>query len=591
MMEQRNLLIALVLSLAIITAFHYLYTVPQLERKEAAQQRVAEQQAATGETEAGAAPDRPRVPEAGETGVVRPTVPSDAPGAAVSGARQAVLAETPRVPIIAPRLDGSISLLGGILDDLTLIDYHETIAPDSPAIELLSPAHTPEAYFVELGWQSSGQDIVLPDKDTLWQADGRTLTPETPLSLRWENGAGLAFRRTFTVDENYLFTVTQSVENRSGARVELFPYGLIYRWGTPEITGFYILHEGPLGVLDGTLEELDYDDLQDDGPVEQDSTGGWIGITDKYWLVALVPERALPIRATFRHTLDNATDKYQADYIALGAKVLLPGQTLSVTTDLFAGAKEVTLLEHYAETLEIEKLDRAVVFRWLYFLAEPLFKMLIYFNGILGNFGLAILVLTVLIKIVFFPLANKSYRAMGRMKKLTPQMTELRERHKDDKQKLNQEMMALYKREKINPMAGCWPMLIQIPVFFCLYEVLFVTIEMRHAPFYGWIQDLSAPDPTSFVNLFGLLPFQPPDALLIGAWPLIMGLSMFLMQKLNPQPADAMQARIFMFLPIIFTFILARFPSGLVIYWAWNNILSIAQQWIIMRRAMAGGRT
>ena len=597
MMEQRNLLIALVLSIAIITAFHYAVTVPKIEREQAAQQEIAEQEAERED----AATQKRGEPSGTEADVLRPTVPTEAGSPAgvppsstaeiAVESRQAILDSTPRIRIDTLRLSGSISLIGGRLDDLVLIDYRETIEPDSPMITLLSPTGMPDAYFAELGWVATGGGVAVPGPETRWQANYNVLTPDRPVTLTWDNGQGMRFSRIYTVDENYLFTVTQRVENTGNQGITLFPYALVSRTSTPEIWGFYILHEGPLGVLNGTLEEIDYDDLQDDGPVEHESTGGWVGITDKYWLVALVPEKDARIKARFTHRLDQQADKYQVDYVELDGRVVGPGNSLEVVDHLFAGAKEVRLLDAYAETYGIEKLDRAVVFRWLYFLAQPVFYLLTYINDYLGNFGLSILVLTILIKLLFFPLANKSYRAMGRMKKFQPQITKLRERYKDDKQKMQQEMMALYKREKVNPMAGCWPVIIQIPVFFCLYEVLFVTIEMRHAPFFWWIQDLSAPDPTSIFNLFGLLPFQPPDIMMIGAWPLIMGLSMYLMQKLNPQPMDPTQAKIFLFLPIIFTFILARFPSGLVVYWAWNNILSIAQQWVIMRRAVADTKT
>ncbi len=385
------------------------------------------------------------------------------------------------------------------------------------------------------------------------------------------------------MDGDFMFTITQRVENKGNLPVTLHPYGLIRRQGTPEITGFYILHEGPYGVFDGTLLEVDYDDLDDEGLVKKTGTGGWIGITDKYWLTALVPDQKARTDSRFTHREDDGKDRYQVDY--LGSKtVVAAGGRSEVRSHFFAGAKEVDLLDSYMESLGVQRFDLAIDWGWLYFLTKPIFHGLVLINGYVGNFGLAILVLTVGIKLAFFPLANKSYTAMSKMKKLQPEMLKLRERFGEDKARLNQEMMALYKREKTNPASGCLPIVIQIPVFFALYKVLFVTIEMRHTPFYGWIQDLSAPDPYSVFNLFGLLPFALPDFLMIGAWPLFMGLTMFLQQKLNPQPPDPVQAKIFMFLPIMFTFLLARFPAGLVIYWAWNNLLSIIQQWVIMRR-------
>ncbi|MBL6946906.1 MAG: membrane protein insertase YidC, partial [Rhodospirillales bacterium] len=437
------------------------------------------------------------------------------------------------------------------------------------------------------GWVPGGK-FAVPNGETVWSADKSVLEPGSPVNLTWENGQGLKFVRTFALDENFLFTVTQRAENNTAAPVSLHPYGLVSRWETPETTRFFILHEGLLGVFDETLEEIDYDDLQDSGKVEKESTGGWIGITDKYWLAALIPDQKVPTKSRFSHHRENGSDRYQVDYLG-GAIEIAPGASATAENHLFAGAKEVKVLDAYEEELGVVHLDLAIDFGWFYFLTKPIFYLLIMLNDYVGNFGIAILLLTVVIKILFFPLANKSYRAMSKMKLLQPEMTKLRERFGDDRQRMNQEMMALYKREKANPASGCLPMFVQIPVFFSLYKVLFVTIEMRQAPFFGWIHDLSVPDPTSIFNLFGLIPWDPltiiPVSISIGVWPLIMGISMFLQQKLNPQPADPIQAKVFMFLPLIFTFLLAQFPAGLVIYWAWNNTLSIAQQWVIMKKA------
>ena len=420
---------------------------------------------------------------------------------------------------------------------------------------------------------------------TLWTASSSTLSPERPVTLSWNNGQGLIFKRTYAIDENYMFTVTQAVENTTGKPVTLHPYALMSRHGTPEVTGFYILHEGLLGVFDETLQEVDYDDMQENNSVQNVTTGGWLGITDKYWLVALVPNQKTPSTTRFTYRNDAGLEKYQADFLGTPVTIAAGASGQSVS-HLFTGAKEVTLLDNYETDLGVARFDLAIDFGWFYFLTKPIFYTLIFINEHVGNFGVAILLLTVLIKLLFFPLANKSYVSMSKMKKLQPEMIKLRERYGEDKTKLNQEMMALYKREKANPASGCLPMLVQIPVFFSLYKVLFVTIEMRHAPFFGWIQDLSAPDPTNLFNLFGLIPWDPttilPDAMWIGVWPLFMGITMFLQQKLNPQPADPVQAKIFLFLPIMFTFLLARFPAGLVIYWAWNNLLSIIQQKVIM---------
>ncbi|MBX6323579.1 MAG: membrane protein insertase YidC, partial [Rhodospirillaceae bacterium] len=505
-----------------------------------------------------------------------------------------VLAEAPRVAIDSPRLKGSIRLAGARLDDVVLKDYHLTVEPGSPNIELLNPEGAPDGYFAEWGWSSTEKGVALPDSGTVWQADGDTLTIDHPLTLTWDNGAGLRFVRTYAIDADYMFTVTQRVENTGQTPVTLYPYGLIRRIGTPPTLGFAIMHEGPLGVLDGTLrdKEVKYSALRKAGRVEYQTTGGWLGITDKYWLAALVPDPDEPEKVSF-HYLKDGTERYQTDYLG-AAHTVPPGGSVEDVSRFFAGAKEVKLLVHYRDALGIPLFDRAVDFAGyiglpLTWIAKPVFFALDFIYGIIGNFGIAILLLTVAVKLIFFPLANKSYRAMSKMKQLAPEMARLRERYKDDRQKLSQETMALYKREKVNPASGCLPMIVQIPVFIALYQVLFVTIEMRHAPFFGWIKDLSAPDPTSILNLFGLLPWPVPDLgplnlISIGVWPIVMGLTMFLQQKLNPAPPDPVQARIFMMLPIVFTFMLAHFPAGLVIYWAWNNLLSIAQQRLIMWR-------
>ncbi|MEM7652937.1 MAG: membrane protein insertase YidC, partial [Pseudomonadota bacterium] len=409
---------------------------------------------------------------------------------------------------------------------------------------------------------------------------------ERPLVLTWDNGEGLIFKRTYTLDENYMFTVNQSVENNTGSPVQLFPFGRIIRHGQPDTLGFFILHEGLVGVFNETLSEIDYDDLIDDGPQKFSSAGGWLGFADKYWLVTLIPGQEDQVDATFRHYLRGGTDRFQVDYLSrsdTGITIPAGGRGES-ESHLFAGAKEVKVLQAYEEQLRIPRFEFAIDWGWLHFITRPFFWALDQINNVVGNFGIAILVLTVIIKLVFFPLANTSYKSMSRMKLLAPEMTKIRERFKDDRVAQQQEMMALYKREKVNPVSGCLPIIIQIPVFFALYKVLFVTIEMRHAPFFGWIQDLSAPDPTTMFNLFGLIPWDPPSLLMIGIWPLLMGFTMWFQQKLNPAPPDPIQAKVFMFLPIIFTFMLASFPAGLVIYWTWNNALSILQQWVIMKR-------
>jgi YidC/Oxa1 family membrane protein insertase len=403
--------------------------------------------------------------------------------------------------------------------------------------------------------------------------------------LTWDNGQSLIFTRTISVDQNYMFTVHQEVHNTGNTPVTLLPYGLVSRTGTPQVAGYYILFEGIIGYLDGSLHEVKYSSLTPGQPDDFTSTGGWLGFTDKYWLTSLIPSQNEPVKASFTHTLENGVDHYQTDYLG-PAITIAPNATESTSTRLFAGAKELNLLEAYSAS-GIPLFEYSIDFGWFWFLTKPIFRILLVLEHFLGNFGLAILLFTLCVKLLFFPLANKSYQAMSKMKLLQPEIQKLRERFPDDKARQQQEMMALYKRVGANPLAGCLPIVIQIPVFFSLYKVLFVTIEMRHAPFFGWIHDLSAPDPTSFVNLFGLLSFTPPEFLMIGAWPIIMGVTMFLQQKLNPQPIDPMQARMFMILPVVFTYMLAHFPAGLVIYWAWNNTLSIIQQWAIMHRAGA----
>ncbi|MEQ8287440.1 membrane protein insertase YidC [Thalassospira sp.] len=565
MNEQRNLWVAIASAVVILIGWQFFFAPePDMQVREA---QVREQLDANGSTAPQVSTGGPSVP-GGQLSV--PTVK-----------REDALAKSPRIVIDTPRVEGSIRLVGGVIDDIQLQDYHETEEPDSPLIHVLNPTGSSDAYFAEFGWVAGDKGVALPTSETRWTASGETLTADSPITLTWDNGAGLTFKREIAIDENYMFTVNQSVVNNSGGDVTLYPYGLISRKNKPVTAGFYILHEGPLGVIDGTLTEIDYDDLADDGAITKKTTGGWLGITDKYWLVALAPSSDEEMTTRFSHHVADNADKYQTDYLG-AARTIANGSEGVAETRLFAGAKEVTLLDSYAEDYGITNFDLAIDFGWFYFLTKPFFLVLQWMYHLVGNFGVAILLITVAVKAIMFPLANKSYKSMSAMKKLQPQITEMREQFKDDRQRQQQEMMALYKREKINPASGCLPIIVQIPVFFALYKVLFVSIEMRHAPFFGWIQDLSAPDPTSLFNLFGLIPFDPPQMLMIGIWPLIMGLTMFLQQKLNPAPADPTQAKIMMFLPLIFTFMLASFPAGLVIYWAWNNTLSILQQRYIM---------
>ena len=592
-MEQRNLLLAIVLSVGILIGFQYLF---EKLRPPPPTPAVTTQTApAPGTAPTGTAP-----------GTVAPsTVPgaTPSPGAAAastSETREQALAEQPRVKIDAPRLHGSVTLTGGRIDDLTLANYHETPDPRSPEVVLLWPTGTKDPYFAEFGWVAGTPGIKVPESDTRWTASDGKLTSKTPLTLTWDNGAGLVFTRTISVDDNYMFTVRDAVRNTGNVPVNLLPYALVSRTGAPDGSAYYISHEGLAGYLDGHVfgggtgflwlgDNDTYANLPPDKPRDYTSTGGWLGFTDKYWLTALVPPQDQAIKARFIHVVERGVDRYQADY--LGPATTIPADgTAAAETRFFAGAKEVNLLDSYRDT-GIPKFDLAIDWGIYYFLTKPIFFVLQFFYTLIGNFGLAILLLTFVIKLAFFPLANKSYAAMSKMKLLQPEMQKVRERFPDDKARQQQETMALYKKVGANPLAGCLPIVLQIPVFFSLYKVLFVTIEMRHAPFFGWIHDLSAPDPTTFVNLFGILPFTPPAAIAhfvaIGAWPLIMGVTMYLQQKLNPQPVDPVQARMFMLLPIVFTYMLSAFPAGLVIYWAWNNLLSIAQQWTIMHRAGA----
>lgn len=586
MSENRNTILAIVLSLVVLLGWQYFYAGPELEQQQAALQAQQETQAAQQTAAGGVNPDAP-VP----TSPTGTTAAPSASGQQAFATRDQALAASSRITIDTPRLEGSINLTGGRLDDLRLKDYHETVDRSSPTIVLFSPTGSPEPYYSDYGWVGeAGADIALPGPDTVWSVQsGRELTPSTPLILTWDNGAGLTFSRTFSVDDNYMFTVDQSVTNSGGEAVTLYPYGLIARTGVPQTSGIWILHEGLLGVFgqDG-LSEISYSDLEEDGSIRPSAVDqGWLGITDKYWASTLIPTPGTRFQPGFSYS--TASGNFQADYLG-DALTVAVGSTGEASSYLFAGAKETNLLDAYEEALGIERFELLIDWGWFYFLTKPMFYAIDFLFHYFGNFGVAILLVTVLIKLVFFPLANKSYVSMSKMKLVQPQMTEIREKYADDRQKQQQALMELYKKEKINPLAGCLPILIQIPVFFALYKVLFVTIEMRHAPFFGWIQDLSAPDPTSLFNLFGLIPWDPSVVpvlgpfLMLGVWPLFMGITMFIQMKMNPAPPDPTQQMIFTWMPIVFTFMLASFPAGLVIYWAWNNFLSITQQYVIMRR-------
>ncbi|WP_417714901.1 membrane protein insertase YidC [Roseibium sp. SCP14] len=583
MSENRNTILAIVLSLVVLLGWQYFVAGPQLERQQAALEAQQEANAALQATTGGANPDAPQPTATPGTDA---TAPAQTAGGQVTFAnREQALAASDRVIIDTPRLEGSINLQGARLDDLRLKDYHETVDKSSPTIVLFSPKGSPNPYYSDYGWVADpGANVALPGPDTLWSVEGdANLSPTTPLTLTWDNGGGLTFKRTYSVDENYMFTVAQSVENASSDAVTLYPYGLIARQGTPETTGFFILHEGLLGVFgEEGLKEVDYSDLEEEGTIRPAKVDqGWLGITDKYWASTLIPVPGQEFQPSFSHS--TATGNFQTDFLGNGVTVAA-GQTGETSSYLFAGAKETNLIDSYEETLGIKQFELMIDWGWFYFLTKPMFFVIDWFFHLIGNFGVAILAVTVLVKLIFFPLANKSYVSMSKMKLVQPQMTEIREKYADDRQKQQQALMELYKKEKINPLAGCLPILIQIPVFFSLYKVLFVTIEMRHAPFFGWIQDLSAPDPTTIFNLFGLIPWDPPQMLMLGVWPLIMGITMFIQMKMNPAPPDPTQQMIFTWMPVVFTFMLASFPAGLVIYWAWNNTLSVTQQYVIMRR-------
>ena len=492
-----------------------------------------------------------------------------------------------RINIVNDELEGSISLLGARIDDLVLKNYRKTLDPESDQIRFLKKIDEREPFFIQFGW-SSPNKIKVPNGNTVWKGSKSSLDPNNPVTLTWNNGEGLKFSQIISIDDNYMIKVIQKVKNETNNSVNLYPYGLIRRSGEPKTTDFFVLHEGPLGVFDGSLKEHSYSDLKETGQkgmsIKTEENGGWIGITDKYWMAALIPDQNTNSNFTFRYVNNSAS--YQTDFLGELSKIPANGE-IEIVSRVFSGAKKLNLLDKYEEDLKIKNFDLAIDFGWFYFLTKPFFYALSWANNILGNFGLAILAITVVVKIIFFPLANKSYKSMARMRVLTPQLQQLRERFGNDRQKMNMEMMALYKREKVNPAAGCLPILVQIPVFFALYKVLFVSIEMRQAPFFGWIKDLSALDPTSIFNLFGLLPYSTdflPDFLNLGIWPLLMGATMVLQQRLNPKPPDPVQAQIFAWMPVVFTFLLATFPAGLVIYWTWNNLLSIAQQWIITRK-------
>ncbi|MGH1349573.1 MAG: membrane protein insertase YidC [Methyloligellaceae bacterium] len=591
--NNKNFILAIVLSFAVLLGWYYFIIGPQQEKAQRQKQAQLEQAKKAAVNNKAGTPQVPssngqRTPTAGAN-IQRPTAPEKKVN------RADAISASPRVKIETPSLTGSIALKGARIDDLILSKYKETVKKDSENVVLLSPSASPNPYYAEHGWAGE-QGLKLPDAQTLWQVEGNNvLSEKAPVTLVYDNGAGLIFKRIISIDANYLFTIKQTVENKTGKAVVLYPWAVVSRHNKPQTTNFFVLHEGLVGVMGDTgLIEVTYDNavsekeqtytVQNEVDGEKGKAGGWLGITDKYWATVVIPDQKLSYKARFYGSKTGTSENYQTDYTAQEGIRIEPGKTADTVAQVYAGAKDTHLINKYMDQHSIKNFGLMIDWGWFPFLTKPLFYALDYFNKIFNNFGLSILFVTVLIKLVMFPLANKSYESMSKMKKLQPEMKRIKERYKDDAMRQQKEMMEMYKKEKINPMLGCLPVLVQIPVFFALYKVLFITIDMRHAPFYGWISDLSAPDPTNIFNLLGLLPFDPPFPFQVGIWAIIMGLTMWIQMKLNPQQADPMQQAIFNWMPVIFTFMLATFPAGLVIYWAWNNFLSIIQQRYIMKK-------
>ncbi len=493
--------------------------------------------------------------------------------------RKDAITQNDRVIIKNDNVEGSISLKGAVIDDLSFIKYKKELKNEDKVV-FLNPKEIADGYYVETGWSSIGNKVKVPNIETQWSVKGnKLLNQNNSVTLIWNNGEGIIFKKIVSLDDKFLFKIKQEVQNNTKEDLELYPYAQITRNKKPDdVQGFYILHEGFIGVFDGELKEDGYDDIKEK-KISRNADNGWLGITDKYWMTAVVPPKDENFKSTFLFK-----DTFKANYIQNSPVSVKSSKGASNEIRVFAAAKEVNTVDGYAISEDIEKFDLVIDWGWFYFFTKPLFFVIDYLFNLSGNFGIAIVLITLAIRIVFFPLANYSFRSMAKMKALQPEMVRLKELHKEDKVKLQQEMMALYRKEKINPASGCLPILIQIPFFFAIYKMLFISLEMRHQPFFGWIQDLSSKDPTTIFNLFGLIPWDPPGFLIIGIWPILMGLTMYLQQKLNPAPADPIQAKIFAFFPLFLTIILAPFPSGLVVYWTVNNVLTIAQQWVIMRK-------
>lgn len=576
MQSNKNILLATILSAMILLSWTWLYEKPKMERQEAQRKILAAQK-----------PQAEAVQSVSKDAVapVAELVAKPADTVLVLQNRDEILTKTAasRVDIESESLHGSISLKGARFDDLTLAKYFTT-PENKEEVTLFAPADSKERYFADFGWISSSKALDLPNPDTIWKTSAKKLTPQSPVTLSWKNKQNVEFIIKISLDENYMFAVTQSVKNNSKSEISVASYGRINRVLQGAQKPVYILHEGAIGVFNDILHEVTYKDLIEEKRQSFSSEqGGWLGITDKYWLSSILPDKSMKYSADFSHNVSNQNSFFNSEFIGQEFK-LAAGEETTLNHHLFAGAKKVRLLDQYSKEYDAKLFDRAVDFGWFYFLTKPFFFIVEFLSKFLGNFGLAILAMTVLVKLALFPMANKSYLAIGKVKKLQPKIEALREKFKDDKLALNREMMELYKREKVNPASGCLPVLIQIPIFFSLYKVLYVTLDMRQAPFYGWIHDLSAPDPTSIFNLFGLLPFGVSAAFTIGIWPILMGVTMILQQKLSPTSSDPTQAKILKWMPYVLTFVLASFPAGLVIYWTWSNSLSILQQWVIGKK-------
>jgi len=558
-MDLKNVIFAIALSFAVLFGWSVIFETPQIE-----EQKKLEQSKSSPNSES----DNSDVPS---VSVEKEKV--------VNISRDDAIKSSKRINFENENVKGTISLKGFLIDDILFKKYNKDVGSDEK-VKYLNPSETNDGYFIETGWAASKiTNTSLPTKNSLWKVVGNNkLSVGNPVTAEWNNKSGLIFRKKIELDEKFLFRVTQEVQNNSSKRVELYPYAQITRNQDPDVLDFYILHEGFIGVFDESLQEEGYDDVKDKKK-EYSAGEGWLGITDKYWLTALVPEKNQSFKGEFTYK-----NGFKANYIQNKPVVIQASGTGTSESKVFVAAKEVKVIDGYAETESINKFDLAIDWGWFYFFTKPLFFIMNYLFELTKNFGIAIVLVTAAVRLLFFPLANYSFRSMAKMKILQPELLRLKELHKEDKVKLQQEMMALYKREKVNPLSGCLPILIQIPFFFAIYKMLFISLEMRHQPFFGWIKDLSAQDPTSIFNFFGLIPWDPPSFLIIGAWPIMMGATMFLQQKLNPTPPDPIQAKIFMFFPLFLTIILAPFPSGLVVYWTINNILTIAQQWVIMKR-------